>query len=132
MIAGDWANMCQAVWRSPLLPLQDTNSVSTATGGIGSGSRFKRDLLSYLSAYGEKKTGSLVRQLRQFNFDAVHAALVASIPCKQKASDTQGTMWGWPAMKHTLSHIPIRQQEAGRVVIQVSQSTGQLQDRINC
>lgn len=129
MIPFDWANMCQAVWRSPLLPLEDRNSTSSAsTAGIGTGSRFKRDFLSYLSAYGERRTGSLVSQLRRFNFDKVRGALVASIPCKQKATNTssaQATMYGWPALKDTLSRIPIKQEgtKTPHIIIQVGRSS---------
>ena len=137
MIPFDWANMCQAVWRSPLLPLQNEKNIAAgphASAGmrIGSGAKFKRDLLSYLVAYGPQKTSSLVQQLRRFDFSAVRAALIASVPSKQKISDviairlSNKTWWGWPALKNTLSHIALR-REAGtghpkrpHIVIQVS------------
>lgn len=131
MIPGDWANMCQAVWRSPLLPLQTSTSRSEAegSGAIGSGTRFKRDLLAYLNMYGIKKTGPLVRQLSQHDFSAIRAALVASVPSKKKASQidsTQETLWGWLALKDTLRHVPLTTgaKEEGRstkphIVVQV-------------
>ncbi|KAL5047256.1 hypothetical protein BDW71DRAFT_196994 [Aspergillus fruticulosus] len=112
MLAGDWANMCQAVWRSPLLPLTDGRGDKNFNAW-GSGARFKRDLLAYLKAYGAKKTGPLVEQLAKYDFSAVRAALIASVPSKQKINpssneDADGrTIWGWPALKETLRNIPL-------------------------
>lgn len=105
MIPGDWANMCQAVWRSPLLPLQRTPDVSGTCGTHGTGSRFKHDLLEYLNAYGRAKTQSLVKQLARFDFGSVRAALIASVPSKQ-AVDSK-TRWGWLALRDILQHIPV-------------------------
>jgi tyrosyl-DNA phosphodiesterase-1 len=112
MIPGDWANMCQAVWKSPLLPLHDGKEEPNATSeeSFGTGARFKRDLLAYLDAYGSKKTGPLVEQLKKYDFSGIKAMLIASIPSKQKvgeiASSTRSTLWGWPALKDTLRHVP--------------------------
>lgn len=134
MIPGDWANMCQAVWRSPLLPLSTSaettstkQSSSTATAAIGTGARFKRDLLAYLAAYGNGKTGQLVKQLEKFDFSAIRAALIASVPSKQKISNIvdsrRATLWGWPALKDIMRHVPIRRDRktAGKphIVVQV-------------
>ncbi|KAJ6099975.1 hypothetical protein N7467_001510 [Penicillium canescens] len=110
MIPMDWTNMTQAVWRSPLLP-QNPSSAPETDSPIGSGSRFKRDLLAYLKAYGPSKTGPLVQQLETYDFEAVRAALVASVPSKQHASDSnsdEGTLWGWLALKDLMSRIPIK------------------------
>src|SRR5436190_20729960 len=114
MIPGDWANMCQAVWRSPLLPVlsnQEEESVSVIKAGIGSGHRFKRDLLAYLEAYGNKKTGPLVKQLERYDFSAVRGALIASVPSKQDVSTLDSkkqSIWGWPSLKDTLRHVPLK------------------------
>ncbi|KAE8372423.1 tyrosyl-DNA phosphodiesterase I [Aspergillus bertholletiae] len=113
MIPGDWANMCQAVWRSPLLPLQNADDRVEEDLAIGSGARFKRDLLAYLSAYGPRKTGSLVEQLKKYDFGAIRAALVASVPSKQKICDLDSqkkTLWGWPALKDIMHRIPSAQR----------------------
>lgn len=112
MIPGDWANMCQAVWRSPLLPLQRDPDIP---GGYGTDSRFKHDLLQYLNAYGRAKTGSLVKQLGQYDFRAVRAALIASVPSKQ-AVDSK-TRWGWPALRDILQHVPVGKDS--HIVVQV-------------
>lgn len=128
--------MCQAVWRSPLLPLQRPDSSRPGAEGVpvvGSGARFKRDLLAYLNAYGTKKTGSLVRQLSRHDFGAIRAAFVASVPSKVKMGEmdsTKQTLWGWPALKDTLRHIPLKKEE-GRsmkphIVIQVGLLTTKL------
>ncbi|KAJ5087608.1 hypothetical protein N7456_011224 [Penicillium angulare] len=131
MIHGDWTNMTQAVWKSPLLPLLKPGSSSSPQGNtsLGSGARFKRDLLTYLRAYGPKKTGPLVQQLSQYDFAAIRAALVASVPSKQGLIDIDsdiGTLWGWPALKDLMGRIPLnsRPEETKsskpRIVIQIS------------
>ncbi|PKY01483.1 phospholipase D/nuclease [Aspergillus campestris IBT 28561] len=131
MIPGDWANMSQGVWRSPLLPLRKPSTPNNPepehSAAFGGGSRFKRDLLAYLREYGQKKTGPLVDQLAQYDFSAVRAALVASVPSKQKfdeMSDSKKTLWGWPALKNVLRSIPIASQGKSRttphIVTQIS------------
>ncbi|KAE8549968.1 hypothetical protein EYB25_008493 [Talaromyces marneffei] len=128
MLAGDWTNMSQAVWRSPLLslsPIRD-NSETAQAASFGTGARFKRDLLAYLEFYGNKKTGSLVDQLRKFDFQAIRAALIASVPSKERisrADSSRSTLWGWPALKDTLRQVPLRIREKNQcphVVIQIS------------
>lgn len=146
MIAGDWANMSQAVWKSPLLPkLQGSSASPVATPAsarstpqtpvseptaapLGSGQRFKRDLLAYLRYYGTKKTGKIVTQLETYDFSAIRGALVASVPSKQRfdrLDSSKTTLWGWPALKDALSNIPTPQngkkKEKGKphIVIQV-------------
>lgn len=127
MIHMDWTNMTQAAWSSPLLPLQKATPTGSHTDAkIGSGARFKRDLLAYLKAYGPKKTGPLVQQLDNHDFSSIRAALIASVPSKQHASDSsseEGTLWGWPALKDLLSQVPIQQKNTSKkphIVIQIS------------
>lgn len=123
MIAGDW-RMCQAVWKSPLLPLQISaydEQTHSALPRLGSGARFKHDLLAYLHKY-ETKTKSLVSNLSQYNFTSVRAALVSSTPGKQNLRsldpDTD-TLWGWPALRQVLSSIPMASIKP-HIVIQIS------------
>ncbi|PGH30971.1 tyrosyl-DNA phosphodiesterase 1 [[Emmonsia] crescens] len=131
MIAGDWANMCQAVWRSPLLPMlpESESGHSAATlNGFGTGNRFKRDLLAYLEVYGHKKTGPLVDQLEKYDFSAVRAGLIASVPSRQAIDELDSekrTLWGWPALKDTIRQIPLNQGnytegKKPQIVIQIS------------
>ncbi|CAI7567379.1 unnamed protein product [Penicillium glandicola] len=127
MIHMDWTNMTQAAWLSPLLPLQKASSTGSQTDSkIGSGARFKRDLLAYLKAYGPKKTGPLVEQLDGYDFSSIRAALIASVPSKRHASDSsseEDTLWGWPALKDLMSQIPIQQKNTTKkphIVIQIS------------
>ncbi|KAL4818941.1 tyrosyl-DNA phosphodiesterase-domain-containing protein [Aspergillus spinulosporus] len=113
MLAGDWGDMCQAIWRSPLLPLANGHIDKNLTAW-GTGARFKRDLLAYLKAYGMKKTGPLIEQLAKYDFSAVRAALIASVPSKQKVDATSTdsdskTIWGWPALKEALRNVPLRE-----------------------
>lgn len=127
--------MCQAVWQSPLLPLISTvpDTPSVASAPFGTGERFKRDLLAYLEAYGHNKTGPLAKQLKRHDFSTVRAALIASVPSKQRLSNTdskKATLWGWPALRDTLRQIPLDQMKGDRdrshaphIIIQVRKPT---------
>jgi tyrosyl-DNA phosphodiesterase 1 len=111
MIDRDWANLAQGVWGSPVLPLLDPvpaehHEIESAT--IGTGLRFKSDLLRYLRRY-EGRTRSLVNQLRLYDFGAVRAALIASVPSRQDVDALEPekqTAWGWLGLKQILSRIP--------------------------
>ncbi len=129
MIAQDWTNLSQAVWRSPMLPLSecqdDAEHGDESDLAIGTGPRFKRDLLRYLFAYSKARTGSLIERLRKYDFNAVRAALVASVPTKESegsAKAARQTSWGWQGLKEVLTAIPSCGSAISRpiVVTQVS------------
>jgi tyrosyl-DNA phosphodiesterase-1 len=124
MIEFDWKNMTQAVWRSPLLPKAPAGSESdgsTLNPKIGSGHRFKVDLLNYLKAYNTKRPvcKSLVRELSKYDFSEVRGALVASVPGRQAIDTSSGTSWGWPGLNHALSSIPVHEDSA-QILVQIS------------
>ncbi|KAL8841858.1 MAG: hypothetical protein Q9176_003045 [Flavoplaca citrina] len=125
-IVRDWS-MCQAVWRSPLLPLQtpsSSNPDSPGTFPIGSGHRFKTDILRYLDSYGQRRTGTLTTELQKFDFSSIRAALVASVPGKQNLRGTnpdEETLWGWPALRHALRSVdPKTPKLKAHIVMQCS------------
>ena len=110
MVAGDWS-MSQAVWRSPTLPLLSENQrpsllSSTFKALLGSGARFKSDLLAYLGGY--NRLGSLVKKLNSYDFQEVRGALVASLPRKQSVAGAEGIekLWGLPGLARVLENIP--------------------------
>lgn len=127
MIPRDWTNMAQAVWRSPLLPLDQKTSHHPSGGvnqapAIGTGNKFKIDLLNYLRAYNQKRIvcRSLVEKLGKYDFSAVQAALVASVPGRHNTFDeTEETHWGWAALKKALRTIPV-QEGKSEIVVQIS------------
>ena len=85
---------------------------------IGSGPRFKHDLLRYLQAYGSR-TASVVSELRKYDFGAVRGAFVASVPgrvpdaSKSNTAVTAGvgvdavnsTAWGWQGLRQVLESV---------------------------
>lgn len=128
MIHRDWANMTQAVWASPLLPLWSQNLTSQpstpAVHPIGSGERFKVDLLRYLGAY-EKRLEALTTQLKDYDFSSIRAAFLGSAPSRQKpaAASSEVTAFGWLGLRQILSGIPTSTSEDNsrpHVVSQVS------------
>jgi tyrosyl-DNA phosphodiesterase-1 len=113
MIHRDWANMTQAVWVSPPLPQTSSRqSESTAFHPIGSGKRFKFDLLRYLGAYG-KRLENLTTQLKDYDFSSVRAAFLGSAPSRQKpaAANPSTTAFGWLGLSQILSSVPVRTLE---------------------
>ncbi|ORY09494.1 tyrosyl-DNA phosphodiesterase I [Clohesyomyces aquaticus] len=133
MISRDWGNMTQAVWRSPLLPLlPQTSSLPSASPAekeahaIGSGMRFKKDLLGYLQKYG-KRLGDLPSELSKYDFSKVRAAFIGSAPSRQKPNATprdNQTSWGWLGLGEILSSIPVSDAEVAtsppNIFIQIS------------
>ncbi|RMZ75465.1 hypothetical protein DV738_g5446, partial [Chaetothyriales sp. CBS 135597] len=105
MLAKDWTNMTQAVWRSGPLPHQQGGADEDAQAPIGSGSRFKQDLLAYLKAY-NKPCKDLTNKLSAYSFANVRAALVASVPSKIKmqtgTANSSEQLWGWPQLRAVL------------------------------
>ena len=114
--------MCQAVWKSPLLP--NTCTAPSLTGEslprIGSGERFKVDLLAYLHTYGNKLR-DLTSKLGLFDFSSVRAALIASTPCRQniRSDSDRQTIWGWPALENVLKQVPTSSLQS-RIIAQIS------------
>ncbi|KAE9985580.1 hypothetical protein EG328_007246 [Venturia inaequalis] len=129
MISQDWANLAQAVWRSPVLPLLSEPlsnwGESSPSGLIGSGTRFKYDFLRYLKGY-SGRTKFLVDQLGMYDFSSIRAAVIASMPSKANIAESQParqTSWGWPGLKEILSTIPCHQGDTSKqpgIVAQVS------------
>jgi tyrosyl-DNA phosphodiesterase-1 len=121
MISFDWTNMAQGLWMSPLLPLINKTSPPQESNQIGSGSKFKTDLLNYLKAYDTKRTicKPLIGQLTKYDFSDVRAALVASVPGKQDIETDSKTLWGWSGLKNVLSSVPVQGKEP-EIVVQIS------------
>ncbi|RMZ90903.1 hypothetical protein DV736_g1856, partial [Chaetothyriales sp. CBS 134916] len=112
MLAKDWTNMTQAVWRSGPLH-QQGSSDDDAPAPIGSASRFKQDLLAYLKAY-NKPCKELHNKLSSYSFATVRAALVASVPSKIKvptgAPNPADRLWGWLQLRAVLRHAHRRHE----------------------
>jgi tyrosyl-DNA phosphodiesterase-1 len=111
----------------PLLPSSTTADMAETTAHpIGSGERFRVDLLRYFEAYG-KRMDSLTKQLRNYDFSAVRAAFIGSAPSRQKpaaAKPLERTSFGWLGLQEILSSVPIvaRSSKASpaHIVMQVS------------
>ncbi|QSZ35736.1 hypothetical protein DSL72_006858 [Monilinia vaccinii-corymbosi] len=123
MIPFDWTNMTQAMWKSPLLPLlnpADANPIDSTE--MGSGGKFKLDLINYLRAYDTKRIicKSLIDQLLKHDFSEIRAALVASVPGKQDIElDSLRTAWGWAGLTKILESVSCSKSQS-EIVVQVS------------
>jgi tyrosyl-DNA phosphodiesterase 1 len=80
LIRRDWKNLSQAIWTSPLLPLEPSEAPPPQENPpMGSGARFKIDFLNYLRAYDTQRTicKPLIEQLSKYDFREIRGALVA-------------------------------------------------------
>ncbi|KAL1841984.1 hypothetical protein VTJ49DRAFT_6227 [Mycothermus thermophilus] len=122
MILRDWTNMTQAVWISPRLPLLQSAAgrEGNADAEIGSGKRFKADLLRYLRSYDTRRPTckALVDRLVQHDFSAVRGALIASVPGRHHLDGPSG-LFGWPALEQALRSVPVS-PGAAEIAIQIS------------
>ncbi|RGP80417.1 mate efflux family [Fusarium longipes] len=125
MIPKDWTNMTNGVWKSPLLPkIPNIPSLASSPEDfpVGSGERFKVDLLNYLKSYDKRRIvcKSLSDKLGHYDFSVVKAALIASVPGRHNLQDMSETSWGWAALKRCLQHVPCHQHDDSDIVVQVS------------
>ncbi|TGZ81505.1 phospholipase D/nuclease [Ascodesmis nigricans] len=107
MIPFDWANMTQAVWLSPLLPLNiftPKSSTSNYAPPPTIGDKFKRDLTAYLAFYGFNRTGALVTRLAKYSFTSIRAIFISSVPGRHSVTTSP---FGWPKLQKELSRIPV-------------------------
>jgi tyrosyl-DNA phosphodiesterase 1 len=125
MIARDWTNMTQAAWRSPPLPLHKgpaAHRAANSSATLGSGSKFKADLLNYLRAYDHQRRvicRELVEKLEKYDFSAIKAALIASVPGRHLIHDESETKWGWAGLKQALKNVSVQEGESD-IVVQIS------------
>ncbi|EEU40239.1 uncharacterized protein NECHADRAFT_34138 [Fusarium vanettenii 77-13-4] len=126
MISKDWTNMTNGIWKSPLLPKMTVAPTHTTSSPedhpVGSGDRFKIDLLNYLRAYDRRKITckALTDELVHYDFSSIKAALVASVPGRHNIRDLSETSWGWAALKRCLQQVPCEDQEQSEIVVQIS------------
>ena len=119
-IVSDWTTLTNAVWKSPLLPLlKEPPPDGQQPLSLGSGERFKQDLLVYLRAYDARRVTCrpLIEQLSKYDFSAVKATLIASVPGRYRPSSPRS--WGWLNLKKALREIPTQEGKA-EVVVQIS------------
>lgn len=120
----DWYGTRNAIWCSPLLPRlgqRPQHSQASTDPAAAIGHTFKKDLIEYLRAYNARSRaiGTLPGRLGGYDFSAVRAALVASVPGRYPAGGAQSDRWGWPGLRRLLSTVPAA-PGASDVVAQVS------------
>ncbi|OBT93631.1 hypothetical protein VE01_08006 [Pseudogymnoascus verrucosus] len=129
MIPQDWANLSQAAWTSPLLPLLPAEKLAdqalargSNTASYGSGLRFKLDFLGYLKAYDSRRTicRPLIEELLKYDFSSIRGALVGHVPGRHHVESDNPTLFGWSAIRAILNTIPAHNGDKPEVVAQVS------------
>lgn len=124
MVKEEWDRYAQSVWKSPRLPLLTPTDRAGSDSAVGA--RFKRDFMAYIKAYGQCLQPLLLK-LSRYDFSAVQAAFVASVPGRCRRANmgpTAATPWGWLGLEQTLSRIPMSETDADapgpHIVTQVS------------
>jgi len=123
LIRRDWANLSQALWISPLLPLRPPEAPLPRDNPLmGSGARFKIDFLNYLRAYDTKRTicKPVIEQLSKYDFSEIRGALVASVPGRHSIDSDVETKWGWQSLREVLSSVPVKGDGTPEIVLQIS------------
>ena len=123
LISRDWANLSQAVWRSPFLPLKrPAAALVPENPPVGLGLKFKVDFLNYLRAYDTKRTicEPLIEQLKHYDFSEIRGALVASVPGRHHVDSITDTKWGWQALRNVLGSVPAQKGGKPETVVQIS------------
>lgn len=125
MIPRDWTNMTQAAWSSPMLPLLNPSQPPPPNPNppIGSGEKFKIDLLNYLHAYDPQRRRickPIADKLARYDFSTVKGALIASVPGRFRTDASAPTRFGWPAIKETLKSVPVSSSSKADIAIQIS------------
>ena len=118
--------MAQAVWQSPLLPLSTGAAASSDANPIGSGNRFRTDIIRYLHSY-EKRLHKLTDQLALYDFSGIRAAFLGSAPSREvvgAADPSSQTSFGWVGLRQILSRVPSKSHRTPKnlphIVLQVS------------
>lgn len=124
MIAKDWTNMTNAVWRSPKLPRLGEQDALLQQGQqlpVGSGTRFKVDLLAYLAQYElyRPTCKELADRLVNFDFSSIRAAFIASVPGRHNFRNAKSPAWGWTALQRCLGRVPVERGQS-QIVVQIS------------
>ncbi|KAI6785103.1 uncharacterized protein J7T54_006745 [Emericellopsis cladophorae] len=88
---------------------------------LGSGERFKADLMHYLRAYNQRRKvcNELVDRLCKHDFSTIRAAFIASVPGQHLVHDTDHTSWGWAALRRNLRNINAVDRPS-EIVVQIS------------
>lgn len=132
MIEQDWRKMTQGVWKTGLLPKGGERGDAEAQ--FGSGQRMKYDLITYLDNYTDRSGGlkfsRLTKQLKEYDFDNVRGALVASVPRRYRPLAVKPTtaLWGWPSLQRVLRNVPVQNRvseadpkfKGPEVIVQIS------------
>ncbi|RPA85261.1 phospholipase D/nuclease [Ascobolus immersus RN42] len=120
-IPHDWTNMTNAIWRS--YPLPKRKSGTTQSNSIGQ--EFQLRLIDYLKQMG-KATADLHKTLSHYDFSAVKARFIGTVPSPPKSSrfpqyNKRQYSVGHEALRDYISQIPsLDPSLPSRIVLQCS------------
>ncbi|KAK4197276.1 putative tyrosyl-DNA phosphodiesterase [Triangularia verruculosa] len=125
LITRDWANMTQAAWFSPRLPLlKPGQGQEEGQPRIGNGAKFKMDFVNYLRAYDTKRSTckDIITKIVRYDFSSIKGALISSVPGRHTVTQSvSSTDFGWAAMKSALTAVPLNNNGSKpEIAIQIS------------
>ncbi|XP_076441620.1 tyrosyl-DNA phosphodiesterase 1-like isoform X2 [Babylonia areolata] len=113
LIDGDWCQKTQGVWISPLfpkLPVDDAASVGKGMKG-DSPTRFKADLLAYLSAYHAVPLTPWEKHIQQHDMSSASVHIIASVPGRHTGG--QKSAWGHLKLRKVLQTSGLEKKDIG-------------------
>ncbi|KAK1452538.1 tyrosyl-DNA phosphodiesterase [Colletotrichum melonis] len=123
MTSQDWNDTRNMIWCSPWLPRlvqPPPGCQAYAEPAAAVGLAFQADLMEYLRAYNEcaGTLGTLPGRLGAYDFSAVRAALVASVPGRYRVNGPRRGRWGLLGLAQQLCRVEVAPGDSD-VVVQV-------------
>ncbi|KAI9253391.1 tyrosyl-DNA phosphodiesterase I [Phascolomyces articulosus] len=127
----DWESMTQGIYQTSHCPLKTNTSTNQGTTvGSECGSRFERDLLNYLDAYGASLRD--IRDfIRQYDWSDCKGILIGSVPGYHRGEQTM-RLWGLQRLANVLkSHVSLDPEcvKDGSTIIAQCSSVGSLRGK---
>ncbi|CAD5123083.1 DgyrCDS11459 [Dimorphilus gyrociliatus] len=97
LVHGDWHQKTQGVWISPLFP------ILLGQGSGESDTKFRKDLIDYLTAYNHPKLRSWIEMIKTHDFSDCRVHLVASVPGRH--TDISKDKWGHLKLRKLLKQV---------------------------
>lgn len=120
LIAHDWENTTQGVWRSGRLQKASDNHEK---------SKFQTDFIEYLQSYKVSSLRPLINQLADYDFSSIKSTLIASTPGRFYKDKPDFFKWGANKLRNALTAYD-KGSDDDQLIMQCS-SVGTLGDKDN-
>lgn len=113
----DWEEKAEALWSSPILRRTTGERKARSLDQHRFGYKFQMDFLQYLGAYRKNSLCVLIEELSNFDFSAVRAIFVGSVPGSFDLSDTS---FGLAKLRYSLRNAAFDAKIGDQTIAQIS------------